>query len=123
QFTPEDPGERALRRRILDETGLPYVLVELDPNWLSHQPRVFCMEWIDPIYCSGHWVPEMVRIAGGIDELGKEGADSIRIPWEDVLSWAPEVLVIMPCGFSLAKVIEQVPQAVKNRGWFDLPAV
>ena len=65
----------------------------------------------------------MVRIAGGTDELGKEGSDSIRIPWEDVLSWAPEVLVIMPCGFSLAKVIEQVPQAVKNRGWFDLPAV
>jgi len=90
---------------------------------LSYHPRVFCVEWIDPIYCSGHWVPEMVRIAGGTDELGKEGSDSIRIPWEDVLSWAPEVLVIMPCGFSLAKVIEQVPQAVKNRGWFDLPAV
>jgi iron complex transport system substrate-binding protein len=81
------------------------------------------MEWIDPIYCSGHWVPEMVRIAGGIDELGQEAADSIRIPWDDVVSWEPEVLIIMPCGFNLAKVLEQVPQLKANPNWLDLPAV
>lgn len=81
------------------------------------------MEWIDPVYCSGHWVPEMVRIAGGTDELGKEGSDSVRIRWEDVQSWAPEVLIVMPCGFNLEKSIEQSAPLVNNRGWFDLPAV
>lgn len=91
-------------------------------NLPSH-PRVFCMEWLDPVYCSGHWMPEMVRIAGGVDELSREGTDSVRIPWDDVLNWAPEVLIITPCGFNLDKVIEQAPQLFDYPGWADLPAV
>src|SRR5215471_12868115 len=80
------------------------------------RPRVFCMEWIDPVYCSGHWVPEMVRIAGGLDELGREGADSVRISWNDILQWAPEVLVVMPCGCGLAKAAEQARQLFSYPG-------
>ena len=63
------------------------------------------------------------RIAGGVDELAREGADSVRIPWDDVLRWAPEVLVITPCGFNLDKVIEQAPQLFNYPGWAALPAV
>jgi iron complex transport system substrate-binding protein len=88
-----------------------------------NRPRVFCMEWLDPVFASGHWVPEMVRIAGGLDKLGNEGADSVRIPWERVLKWQPEVLVIMPCGFNLAQVVEQTPQLFDFHGWSELPAV
>src|SRR5713101_4220688 len=77
---------------------------------LLYRPRVFCMEWLDPVYCSGHWMPEMVKLAGGMDELSREGTDSVRIPWNDVLKWAPEVLIVTPCGFSLDKVIEQASQ-------------
>lgn len=90
---------------------------------LSARPRVFCLEWLDPIYCCGHWVPEMVKIAGGVDQLGREGTDSIRISWDDVLNWAPEVLIIMPCGFNLDKVVELAPQLFNRPGWSDLPAV
>ncbi len=90
---------------------------------LSSRPRVFCMEWIDPVYCSGHWVPEMVRIAGGMDELSRQGADSVRIAWNDVLNWAPEILVIMPCGCHLEKVAELAPKLFSRPGWCDLPAV
>jgi iron complex transport system substrate-binding protein len=90
---------------------------------LSERPRVFCMEWLDPVYCSGHWMPGMVEIAGGVDGLGQAGADSIRIPWDDVLNWAPEVLIITPCGFNLDKVIEQTAPLVDYPGWSDLPAV
>jgi iron complex transport system substrate-binding protein len=90
---------------------------------LSHRPRVFCMEWLDPVYCSGHWMPEMVEIAGGVDALSREGADSVRIPWDDVLEWAPEVLIITPCGFNLEKVIEQSQQLTDYSGWSELPAV
>jgi iron complex transport system substrate-binding protein len=90
---------------------------------LNSRPRVFCMEWIDPVYCSGHWVPQMVRIAGGVDELAREGRDSVRMRWEDVLHWAPEVLVVAPCGFSLEKVLEQCPQLTRYPGWSDIPAV
>jgi iron complex transport system substrate-binding protein len=87
------------------------------------RPRVFCMEWLDPVYCSGHWMPEMVEIAGGIDGLGRAGADSVRIPWRDVVAWSPEVLIITPCGFNLEKVIEQTPPLSDYPGWAELPAV
>jgi len=88
-----------------------------------HRPRVFCMEWIDPVYCSGHWVPEMVRIAGGRDELAREGAYSVRMSWEDVLHWAPEVLVVMPCGLDLQKAMAEAQQILRYPGWSELPAV
>lgn len=81
------------------------------------------MEWLDPVYCGGHWMAEMVEIAGGVDSLARKGTDSVRIPWNDVLEWAPEVLILTPCGFNLDKVIEQTAQLFSNTGWSDLPAV
>src|SRR6266571_3217565 len=90
---------------------------------LSHRPRVFCMEWLDPVYCSGHWMPEMVEIAGGVDALARKGTDSVRIQWNDVVEWKPEVLIITPCGFNLDRVIEQTPQLFAYPGWSELPAV
>src|SRR4029077_9798737 len=63
------------------------------------RPRVFCVEWFDPIFASGHWIPEMGGIAGGEDALGLAGQDSRKIPWDRVLAYDPEVLVLMPCGF------------------------
>ena len=90
---------------------------------VASRPRVFCMEWMDPVYCCGHWVPEMVRIAGGIDKLGREGTDSVRISWNDVLQWKPEVLIVMPCGFGLEKAVEHAAKLSSYPGWADLPAV
>ena len=87
------------------------------------RPRLFCMEWMDPLYCCGHWVPEMVRIAGGSDELGRDGADSVRIPWQAVLDWQPEIIVVMPCGFHLAKAFEEAQCLLKFPNWSKLPAV
>jgi iron complex transport system substrate-binding protein len=89
---------------------------------LPYRPRVFCLEWMDPIYCCGHWIPEMVRIAGGRDELGREGTDSVRIRLNDVLRWNPEVLVVMPCGFGLTKTVEQARQLVNDPNWKDVAA-
>jgi iron complex transport system substrate-binding protein len=90
---------------------------------LSHRPRVFCMEWLDPVYCSGHWVPEMVRLAGGVDALAQEGKDSMRIYWDDVLEFAPEVLIITPCGFNLEKAVEESSKLSTFPDWSSLPAV
>ncbi|HEU4769333.1 MAG TPA: DUF5522 domain-containing protein, partial [Pyrinomonadaceae bacterium] len=94
------------------------------------RPRVFCMEWLDPVYASGHWVPELVNFAGGVDELGRRGGESVRVSWDDVAQWAPEVLVIMPCGFNLQQTMKQIwsvfgpygPRAASPHV-FDLPAV
>jgi iron complex transport system substrate-binding protein len=89
----------------------------------ARRPRVFCMEWLDPVYCSGHWVPEMVRLAGGFDALSREGADSVRIPWDQVREAAPEVLVITPCGYNLEQVVALSSRLFTYPGWSELPAV
>jgi iron complex transport system substrate-binding protein len=90
---------------------------------LPRHPRVFCMEWADPIYCAGHWVPEMVEIAGGMDSLARKGADSVRIEWRDVLNWSPEILILSPCGFHLEKALQQISQLQSLPGWSELPAI
>ena len=68
----------------------------------SYRPRVFCMEWLDPVYASGHWVPELVKFAGGVDELGSERGESVRVSWKDIVEWAPEVLIMHAVWFQLA---------------------
>ncbi|HEU4510112.1 MAG TPA: DUF5522 domain-containing protein [Pyrinomonadaceae bacterium] len=91
----------------------------------STRPRVFCMEWLDPVYASGHWVPELVKIAGGIDELGRERGESVRVSWDQITACAPEVLAIMPCGFNLEQTMKQVWNVFARRStspFFDLPA-
>jgi iron complex transport system substrate-binding protein len=90
---------------------------------IPQRPRVFCMEWMDPVYCSGHWVPEMVELAGGTDELGLRGSDSVRIAWEDVRRWAPEVLIVMPCGFDLEQTMSRARALFSYPGWSEIPAV
>ncbi len=85
--------------------------------------RVLFMEWFDPIYCSGHWVPEMIELAGGIDRLGRAGRDSVRIPWGEVLRWDPELLILGPCGCSLEQAVAQLPLLASSPGWSNVDAV
>jgi iron complex transport system substrate-binding protein len=89
----------------------------------TRRPRVLFLEWIDPCYCSGHWVPEMIQIAGGDDMLGRKGVDSVRVSWEKIAACAPEILIVSPCGFSLERAAEQAKQLLQQPGWSILPAV
>jgi iron complex transport system substrate-binding protein len=85
--------------------------------------RVFFMEWADPIYCGGHWVPEMIEIAGGVDELARKGKDSVRTAWEEVVKSQPEVLILSPCGFNAEGARAQVSFLHGLPDWKALPAV
>lgn len=87
------------------------------------RPRVLCIEWFDPIYVGGHWVPEMVNLAGGVDVLGKAGEKSRIIPWEEARAAAPEVIVLLPCGFGPERITKEVYLLERLPGWDDLPAV
>lgn len=89
----------------------------------ARRRRVSFVEWIDPIFCAGHWVPEMIELAGGIDSLGRKGEDSVRVPLEDVIAWAPEVLIVSPCGAHLDCAIEQTRVLLDDERWYALPAV
>jgi iron complex transport system substrate-binding protein len=72
--------------------------------------RVAFLEWTEPLFCAGHWVPEMVSAAGGDDPLGQPGADSQRMTWDDVAASSPEMIIVAPCGYGLKDAI-----AVANR--------
>jgi iron complex transport system substrate-binding protein len=87
------------------------------------RPRVLCLEWLDPPYVAGHWVPEMVERAGGVDVLGHQGKPSFRVEWDTVFATQPEVIVVMPCGYSLAAAQKELRDLPLPPGWNDLPAV
>jgi iron complex transport system substrate-binding protein len=85
--------------------------------------RVFFVEWIDPIFCGGHWVPEMIELAGGVDALARKGGESVRVPLADVIAREPEVLIVSPCGAHLESAVEQAWTLLADRRWQEVPAV
>ena len=87
------------------------------------RPRVVCIEWTDPLMVGGHWVPEMVRLAGGLDVLGDEEAPSRYVSWDEVVDAQPQVMIVMPCGYDLAKTLELVPEVAARPGFDELEAV
>ncbi|MDA4121731.1 MAG: cobalamin-binding protein [Thaumarchaeota archaeon] len=87
------------------------------------RPRVFFVEWYDPIFASGHWVPEMVSIAGGFDGLAPAGVPSRKIAWSEVAAYDPEVLVLSPCGFGLDRAVKDVGLLTRLEGWEEVTAV
>lgn len=85
--------------------------------------RVMVMEWIEPVYNCGHWIPYQIAYAGGIDMLSNPGGDSIVTPWEKIARYDPEVLVIAPCGFQTGRAAEEL-HILRNRpAWSHLQAV
>jgi len=89
----------------------------------AERARVYAMEWLDPPFSGGHWVPEMVEIAGGQEVLGKAGLKSERLVPERILEAQPEIIVLMPCGFSLERTIEEYRRTTFFPAWEELPAV
>lgn len=85
--------------------------------------RVLLMEWIEPVYNCGHWIPYQVAYAGGIDMLSNPGGDSIVTPWEKILRYDPEVLVIAPCGFHATRARQELHLLQQKPGWDGLQAV
>jgi len=90
----------------------------------EYRPRVLCLEWLDPPMPAGHWVVEMIKIAGG-DDAGLIAADepSRKLPWEELLAVEPEIIVLMPCGFGPERAAREAEVLWQLDGWADLPAV
>jgi iron complex transport system substrate-binding protein len=86
-------------------------------------PRVLALEWLDPPFAGGHWIPEMIALAGGVDVVAQPGDHSARLTWEQVAAADPDVIVAMPCGFDEAGAGEQVAAIAGRPGWRSLRAV
>jgi iron complex transport system substrate-binding protein len=115
-------GREAEAEAIIRRGNAQLAAVEARTRAIGRRPRAFCMEWIDPVYCCGHWVPEMVALAGGEDRIGRLHTDSVRVDWADVLAWAPEVLIVMPCGYDLRAASARLPALIDMPGLAQLPA-
>ena len=87
-------------------------------------PRVAAIEWIDPFFTSGHWVPEMIEIAGGKNLISSEKMPSRKMQLEEIRDADPDVIVIMPCGFDVKRTIDEYNKTLaENKEWNDLRAV
>jgi len=78
--------------------------------------RVVFLEWTEPLFCGGHWVPEMISLAGGVDPLGRPGEDSVRMDWDDVARVQPEMIIVSPCGYRLERAAELARQIPRISG-------
>lgn len=74
------------------------------------RPRVVCLEWLDPLYVAGHWVPEMIDLAGGHNVLGSKDTPSYQTTWDDVAAARPDVVIVMPCGYSVDRTLHELRQ-------------
>jgi iron complex transport system substrate-binding protein len=86
-------------------------------------PRVACIEWLDPLMAAGNWMPELVELAGGENVLGDAGEHSAWIDWETLKSVDPDVVLLLPCGFSLERTREEVSGLTDRADWHELRAV
>ncbi len=123
QMLGDATGKRPEADALIASNGARLEAIAARLRHVAHRPRVFFAEWIDPIFCAGHWVPEMIERAGGRDPLGRHGSESVRVAWDDVVASAPEVIIIAPCGYSLAGALEQVALLAAKPEWQTLPAV
>lgn len=89
----------------------------------TSRPRCFLMEWIDPPFCAGHWNPELVELAGGVDPLGKKWIPSTRVSWEQINDAKPEIVVLACCGYEVIRTTSDLPIVEGNPVWESLPAV
>ncbi|HWY27732.1 MAG TPA: ABC transporter substrate-binding protein, partial [Candidatus Sulfotelmatobacter sp.] len=89
---------------------------------VRYRPRVFFMEWLQPLWTGGHWIPQMVDYAGGVDGLGRLGKPSHRIEWDEVVEYQPEIIVLSPCGFDTSQVMKEAHVLASYDGWEKIPA-
>ncbi len=106
-----------LQERIDAVAGKTELLTEVD------RPRILQLEWVDPLLCGGHWVVEMVELAGGVPCFGSKDEGAGRLTCEQVVDSQPDMVLFMPCGFDLERALEDLPLLTALPGWKDLPAV
>jgi iron complex transport system substrate-binding protein len=90
---------------------------------IDRRPRTLMLEWLEPAFAPGHWVPEQVASAGGDQGFGRAGLPSTTTTAEEIRAYAPEVIVLIPCGYYKEDILRQLPFANLPTGWEDLPAV
>jgi len=97
-------------------------VAEMKPD-PANVPRVLCLEWLDPPFVGGHWVPEMVKLAGGVDVLGRDGQPGYAVDWDTIVASDPDIILAMPCGYHRHEVQTELKTVPFPSQWHSLRAV
>ncbi|HZS72746.1 MAG TPA: cobalamin-binding protein [Candidatus Acidoferrum sp.] len=119
--TARGPAAEALVKKIAERLGALEKQVRGIPE--SDRPRVAFLEWLQPFYVGGHWVPEMVELAGGTDVFGKARTPSFRVTPEEIAEAAPEILLVACCGYNAAQCAAEFARLSLPESWTAIPAV
>ena len=114
-----EPADAA--RQVNAHLKTPLPVPASDDNNLC--PKVACIEWTEPLMAAGNWVPELVAIAGGTDCLGKAGAHSAWMSWEDLAAADPDIIIVLPCGYDLTQTRQATTEMATHHQWSQLKAV
>jgi iron complex transport system substrate-binding protein len=120
-------GEQTRRGRaaeaLLEKIGERLGRLEEDVAQTSERPRVAFLEWLQPFYVGGHWVPEMIELAGGQDVLGRMHTPSFRVTLEDIVAAAPDIILVSPCGYGAQQARNEYLAMAHTEEWNAIPAV
>jgi iron complex transport system substrate-binding protein len=116
-------GDGAIGRALVSRLQYEIAWIATKATAARTQPRVACIEWIEPLMAAGNWVPELVSLAGGTNLFGEVGRHSPGMNWADLVAADPDVVVVMPCGFDIARGRAEMPTLTARPGWSDLSAV
>ena len=119
----EATGTQEQAQRLTSELRERIDAVSRRAALARRKPRVLCLEWLEPLMCGGHWIPEMVELAGGESIIGEKAQPSFQVQWEQVVQAPPEVIIAMPCGFDVRRGLQEFHWLTQREGWEKLPAV
>ena len=109
--------------KLVDDLKTRLDRIEEQTTRLERRPRTLMLEWLEPAFAPGHWVPEQVALAGGAQGFGQAGRPSTTTTAAEICAYAPEVIVLIPCGYYKEDILRQLPHANLPAGWNELPAV
>jgi len=110
-------------KKLLAEIDRRLHAVKRQVEKISWRPRVAFLEWLEPFYVGGHWVPEMVALAGGEDIFGKVGSPSFRVELKDIVAAAPDTIVVAPCGYDARQARKEYCATNFPSEWDAIPAI
>ncbi len=119
----EATGRRERAQEFVAKIGARLAEIDAQVALIEHRPRAVVLEWLDPFYVGGHWVPEMVTHAGGVDVLGVAKKPSRRVTLEEIVAAAPEVILIAPCGYNAEQARDEYLSMEFPEAWHSIPAV
>ena len=116
-------GVSALAEDFLERDEERLNIIRHKLKFIGQKPKVACIEWLSPLMIAGNWTPELVQIAGGESILAVNGKHSPFVDFKDIQNEDPDIIIAMPCGFSIQRTMQEISLLLDLRGWKDLKAV